>query len=145
MFKRKKMKKTDYTNDNIITIIGEGTNIEGIITASSSARIDGTLKGEAKLYKNLIIGEKGYINGTVSAPNIVVHGKIEGQVKADTLEIKSDGTVIGDINVETLNIESGGVFNGNSVMNAVGESAGVVPQDIDDVDVTSMDNFKSQK
>lgn len=135
------MKKPDNRNDGIITIIGEGTNIEGIISASSSARIDGSLKGEAKLYKKLIIGEKGYINGTVSAPNVIVHGKIEGQIKADTLEIKSDGAVTGDINVGTLSIESGGIFNGNSIMNTAGNTA----DNSDEPGITSVDYFKSHK
>lgn len=135
------MKKPDNRNDGIITIIGEATSIEGIISASSSARIDGSLKGEAKLYKQLIIGEKGYINGTVSAPNVIVHGKIEGQIKADTLEIKSDGTVTGDINVETLSIESGGIFNGNSIMNAAGNAA----DNSDEPRIKSVDDFKSRK
>jgi len=135
------MKKADYKNDEIITIIGEGTNIEGIVTASSSARIDGSLKGEAKLYKNLIIGEKGYINGTVSAPNVVVHGRIEGKIKADILEIKNNGMVTGDINVQTLAIESGGIFNGNSVMKSAGDAIAGTSES-DDSDVTSFDNFK---
>lgn len=135
------MKKPDNRNDGVITIIGEGTNIEGIISASSSARIDGSLKGEAKLYKKLIIGEKGYINGTVSAPNVIVHGKIEGQIKANTLEIKSDGAVTGDINVEALSIESGGIFNGNSIMNTAGNTA----DNSDEPRITSVDYFKSRK
>lgn len=141
MFKRKNMKKSDYKNDEIITIIGEGTSIEGIVTASSSARIDGSLKGEAKLYRNLIIGEKGYINGSVTAPNIVVHGRVEGKIKADMLEIKSNGMVTGDINVQTLAVESGGMFNGNSVMKSSGEAISGADA-LNDEDVTSFDNFK---
>lgn len=145
MFKRKKMKKSEQNNDHIITIIGEGTSIEGMITASSSARIDGSLKGEARLYKNLIIGEKGYINGTVNAPKIVVHGKIEGNVRADILEIKNDGNVTGDINVETLIVESGGIFNGNSVMKGAVDTEELTSEGSGSSDVRSFDNFKSQK
>lgn len=140
------MIKSDGKNDNVITIIGEGTNIEGIISVTSSARVDGTLQGEARLYKSLIIGEKGYINGTVSAPHIIVHGKIEGQVRAETLEIKSNGTVTGDINVGTLVVESGGVFNGNSVMNAMGSSLDNGDEKgVDSSTIQSVNGFKSQK
>ena len=128
--------------EQITTLVGEGASFEGNIT-TSSARIDGSFKGEAKLYGNLIVGEKGHISGDVSSPKVVVYGKIEGKVKANLLEIKETGNLEGDINVQTLTVESGGIFNGSSVMKHTEQpkEAEAGPKS----EVTSFQDFKAQK
>ena len=126
--------------DQITTLVGEGASFEGNIT-TSSARIDGSFKGEAKLYGSLIIGEKGLVLGDVSSPKVVVFGKIEGKVKANNLDIKESGNVEGDIAVQTLTVESGGIFNGNSVM----KQSEHVRDTESKAEVTSFQDFKAQK
>lgn len=139
----KSTKVQDYREDRIITIIGEDTYVEGIITAESSARIDGRLKGEARFYRQLIVGEKGYINGSVTAPVIIVYGRIEGRIEADILEIKSTGAVTGDMTTHKLSVESGGRFNGNSVMeDRVAEDRAALETNTDNSEVTSFQGFK---
>ena len=126
--------------DQITTLVGEGASFEGNIT-TSSARIDGSFKGEAKLYGSLIIGEKGHVQGDVSSPKVVVFGKIEGKVKANNLDIMESGNVEGDITVQTLTVESGGIFNGNSVMKHSEHSKETESK----AEVTSFQDFKAQK
>ena len=126
--------------DQITTLVGEGASFEGNIT-TSSARIDGSFKGEAKLYGSLIIGEKGLVQGDVSSPKVVVFGKIDGKVKANYLDIKESGNVEGDVTVQTLTVESGGIFNGNSVMKHSEPSKETESK----AEVTSFQEFKSQK
>ena len=123
MFKKKKkikkvgeMKNKETTNNQITTLIGEGSEIEGNIFSNTSARIEGSLKGTAKVNQRLIIGEKGHINGDVNANHVVIFGKVEGKVQAETLEIKHSGNIQGDIIIETLLFEQGGLFNGNCTM-----------------------------
>lgn len=126
--------------DQITTLVGEGASFEGNIT-TSSARIDGSFKGEAKLYGSLIIGEKGLVLGDVSSPNVIVYGKIEGKVKANYLDIKESGNVEGDITIQTLTVDSGGTFNGNSIMKHSEHSKETESK----AEVTSFQEFKSQK
>jgi len=126
--------------DQITTLVGEGASFEGNIT-TSSARIDGTFKGEAKLYGSLIVGEKGLVFGDVSSPNVIVFGKIDGKVKANNLDIKESGNVEGDITVQTLTVDSGGTFNGSSVMKHTESSKETESK----AEVTSFQEFKSQK
>ena len=126
--------------DQITTLVGEGASFEGNIT-TSSARIDGTFKGEAKLYGSLIIGEKGHVHGDISSPKVIVYGKVEGKVKANSLEIKETGNIEGDISVQTLTVDSGGIFNGSSIMKH-SEAAKISDSK---AEVTSFEEFKSQK
>ena len=125
--------------DQITTLVGEGASFEGFIT-TSSARIDGSFKGEAKLYGSLIIGEKGLV-GDVSSPKVIVYGKIEGKVKANNLDIKETGIVEGDITVQTLTIDSGGTFNGSSTMKHSDHSK----ESESKAEVASFQEFKLQK
>ena len=126
--------------DQITTLVGEGASFEGKIT-TSSARIDGSFKGEAKLYGTLIIGEKGFVVGDISSPIVIVFGKAEGRIKANVLEIKETGIIEGDITVQTLTVDNGGLFNGSSVMKHSDHVKESEPQ----AEVTSFQKFKSQK
>ena len=126
--------------DQITTLVGEGASFEGNIT-TSSARIDGTFKGEAKLYGSLIVGEKGHVHGDVSSPKVIIYGKVEGKVKANSLEIKETGNIEGDISVQTLTVDSGGIFNGNSLM----KNSDHVRESDASSEVASIQGFKSQK
>jgi len=127
--------------DQITTLVGEGASFEGNIT-TSSARIDGSFKGEAKLYGSLIIGEKGLVLGDVSSPKVIVYGKVEGKVKANLLEIKDTGNIEGDISVQTLTVDSGGTFNGSSSMTKHSEQS---KDSESKSEVASFQDFKSQK
>ena len=139
--KTKEVKSSNGNNkDQITTLVGEGASFEGNIT-TSSARIDGAFKGEAKLYGSLIIGEKGLITGDVSSPKVIVFGKVEGKVRANVLEIKETGNIEGDIEVQALTIENGGILNGSSVMRQ-SEQPKV---DASKSDVASIEDFKAQK
>lgn len=143
MYRRNKKKGTKSNSpDQITTIVAEGSSIEGSIM-TSSARIDGTFKGEAKLYGTLVIGEKGHVDGDIHAPNILIFGKAEGKIRANALEIKNTGIVEGEISVQSLSVESGGIFNGNSIMKK-GDS-NKVSEEPDSAEVASFQEFKSQK
>ena len=138
--KKSKDLKNGSNKDQITTLVGEGASFEGNIT-TSSARIDGTFKGEAKLYGSLIVGEKGLIIGDLSSPKVLVYGKVEGKVRANVLEVKNTGNIEGDIEVQSLIIESGGILNGSSVMK---QTEHVNEEEIKS-DVASIKDFKAQK
>lgn len=105
-----------YMSNDVITLIGEGFLIEGNITSPSSTRLDGTVKGNINGKASLIIGDKGIVAGEVSAVEVIVHGKIEGNVQSDKLVIKSGGVINGDVSSKALIIEDGGVYNGKCIM-----------------------------
>jgi cytoskeletal protein CcmA (bactofilin family) len=64
----------------------------------------------------VIIGPKALITGNISCKSIVIQGKIEGNILAQSyLHIQETGKVEGDITTYKLIIEDGAVFNGASV------------------------------
>jgi cytoskeletal protein CcmA (bactofilin family) len=95
--KNSNKKKTNLNPNEIRTLIGEGCVFEGNIKSPYSTRIDGNVKGKVDGDSNLIIGEKGVIIGEVQALEIIVYGKIEGDVESEKIEIKKGGSIIGDM------------------------------------------------
>ena len=143
--KNKDMNKKS-SSDQITTVVAEGSSIEGTLM-TSSARIDGSFTGEAKLYGTLIIGEKGHVNGSIHAPRVLVYGRSEGKIRANVLEIKQTGNVEGDIVVQALAVENGGIFNGNSSMKKSEHNASEqkTVETTDNSEVASFQAFKENK
>jgi len=105
--------------------LGPGCLFEGNLTVSEGlTRIDGEIIGNIKGNGGLIIGEKGYVKGDLNVENLVVYGKIHGNIKARSLEIKASGRVEGDIQVQELMIEKGAIYNGKCSMGVEGSEAG---------------------
>ncbi len=117
MFGKDKNHKQSASRPNeITTLIGEGCLFEGNITSPSSARIDGHVIGNFKGNGSLIIGEKGVVSGEVKANEVLVYGKVEGNVESQRLEIKKDGIVVGDVLTKFFILEDGGIYNGRCAM-----------------------------
>ena len=108
-------KKLDL-NDNQISIISENFEIEGTIKAKSFVRIDGIVHGDVFVEEGLIMGEKGIINGDISTKEAIIFGTLNGNVKVDSLEIKSTGKVIGEISTQLIQMDPGAKYNGKITM-----------------------------
>ena len=109
-------KKVDSTND-IETIIGRSTAINGQISGSGNIRVDGRVDGGIAVAGDAIIGESGIIVGDIKARSLVVAGTVNGNVEVEgNLSIHATGQLISDVKVRSLNIADGGVFKGQSDM-----------------------------
>ena len=113
MFKKNtKQKSLEISQQEISTIIGEGYTITGEINGAPSIRVEGKIIGNVHVEEGIILGEKGLIEGNVSTRSAIIYGTIEGNVKADQIEIKKTGIVNGDISTDNLEIELGAQYNG---------------------------------
>jgi cytoskeletal protein CcmA (bactofilin family) len=99
-----------------VALIGEGCIFDGDIISPSSTRIDGSVRGKISTNGILVVGEKGIVKGEVKAIEVIVHGKIEGSVESQRLEIKRDSSISGDVFTKSLIIENGGIYNGRCTM-----------------------------
>lgn len=118
------MFKKDNSYPNIESLIAQGVEIKGEINAPGSIRIDGRVEGKLLIKGDLVIGEKGYVKGEVNAENLILAGKIEGNIDArGRLEIKSTGTMSGDACCSVISIEEGAYLDGTSRMNKSKEKA----------------------
>ncbi len=112
---RSNKKETRETGNQLLTIIGRGTEIEGNVTIQSSTRIDGKIKGDIKVREEIVLGPEGVVNGSISAKNASIGGKINGSVKcSDLLTLVHSANFEGDLVSSRLIIEEGAMFNGNS-------------------------------
>lgn len=98
------------------TLIGEGVRVEGNFFIPTPTRVDGVIKGNLTGDSTLVIGEKGWVEGTVTASEVLLLGTIEGNVEAKKLDMKKGSRMIGDILVDDLITEVGCTFNGRCSM-----------------------------
>ncbi|MFS1511283.1 bactofilin family protein [Chengkuizengella sp. SCS-71B] len=115
MFRSTKVNNIDPNKTD--TLIGEGSVLDGNIKSEASIRIDGKIVGDIHCEGDVIIGESGIAISNITARNITVVGKIEGNVETKKLQISSTGKLYGNISTSVLAIEDGGEFEGTSKMN----------------------------
>jgi len=114
-------KETELSSQEVRTILGPGCLFEGNLTITEGlTRIDGEVIGNVKGNGGLIIGENGSVKGDLSVENVVVYGKVYGNIRARSLEIRASGRVEGDIQVQELMIEKGAIYNGKCSMGVEG-------------------------
>jgi cytoskeletal protein CcmA (bactofilin family) len=94
--------------------IGKGLYIKGEISGSESLFIDGKVEGSINLPGNRVtVGRNGQVAASVIAREIVVLGKIRGNVVAsDRVDIRAEGALTGDVAAARISIEDGAFFKG---------------------------------
>jgi cytoskeletal protein CcmA (bactofilin family) len=112
-----------------LACIGASLEIKGRISAEEDLQIDGKVEGPVSVRGHrLTIGRSGQLNAEVSARELVVFGKVSGNVNAaDRVEIKKDGAVIGDIQTTRISIEDGAIFKGRIEIDRPGTKPSSVP------------------
>jgi cytoskeletal protein CcmA (bactofilin family) len=103
---------TTTTSDQ--ATIGKSLVIKGEVTGSESLYIDGRVEGSINLSGNRVtIGRNGVVSANISAREIVVLGKVRGNLTAsDRVDIRSDGSLTGDVVAARISIEDGAFFKG---------------------------------
>ncbi len=105
--------KKEEGNSEASCLIAAGTEIEGQFEARENVRVDGLIVGQVKCAKRLAVGEQGRIEGTVEAGEMVLWGRVEGDVKIKgTLHIRSTGRLLGNIVAMQLIVDEGGRYEG---------------------------------
>ncbi|MCU1287209.1 MAG: hypothetical protein JWO13_3559 [Acidobacteriales bacterium] len=94
--------------------IGKSLVIKGEVSGSESLYIDGRVEGSINLPGNrLTVGRNGVVSANVMAREIVVIGKLKGNVTAsDRVDIRNEGSLTGDVVAQRISIEDGAYFKG---------------------------------
>jgi cytoskeletal protein CcmA (bactofilin family) len=94
--------------------IGKSLVIKGEVTGSESLYIDGRVEGSISLAGNRVtVGRNGVVAANINAREIVVLGKVRGNLTAsDRVDIRSDGSLTGDVVASRISIEDGAYFKG---------------------------------
>ncbi len=96
------------------THIGKSISLKGTITGSEDLYVDGKIEGSIDLGKNSVtIGLNGQVQADVSAREVIILGKLSGNVTAtDRVEIRAQGALTGDVTAARISIEDGAFFKG---------------------------------
>ena len=100
------------------TLIGKQTEIQGDVRFSGGLHVDGKIKGKviaepgAKA-ASLSISESGYVEGDVRVPNIVLNGRVSGDVYAsEKIHLAAKARVAGNVYYKVIQMEAGAEING---------------------------------
>jgi cytoskeletal protein CcmA (bactofilin family) len=101
-----------------------GSKIVGKIFADSDFRIDGEVEGTITCNGKVIIGQSGFLKGSISCINAEVIGKVDGDIiVAETLSLRSTAIIKGDVKTRVLMVEPNAVFNGTCSMKDTGTNS----------------------
>jgi len=105
--------------------IGKSLVIKGEVSGSESLYIDGRVEGSINLPGNRVtVGRNGVVNANVTAREIVVTGKVRGNLTAsDRVDIRNEGSLTGDVVAQRISIEDGAFFKGGIDIRKPGQSA----------------------
>jgi len=96
------------------TFIGPNVTIAGTITGSEPLVVEGTVRGNVNLTADLRAGMKARIEATVHARNVLVEGKLMGDISADErVELVATATVDGNIKAPKIIVAEGAKFRGS--------------------------------
>jgi cytoskeletal protein CcmA (bactofilin family) len=107
--------RTSIVNSQEQATIGKSLVIKGEVTGSESLYIDGRVEGAINLPGNRVtIGRNGQVQANVNAKEIVILGKVKGNLTAsDRVDIRNEGSLAGDVVCQRISIEDGAYFKGS--------------------------------
>lgn len=99
----------------VVTIISQGTEIEGIVRVNSDVRIDGIVTGDVHSEKKVVVGGAGKIIGNIYCHVLELSGIVEGNVFGkEAVKMNGTASLKGDLNAPKFSIEMGAKFVGRS-------------------------------
>lgn len=118
----------DFRSD--VAHIGKSVLIKGELSGSEDLYVDGEVEGNIELRDHSItIGPHGRVRAHVNAREIIIHGKVEGNVRAtERVELKRSAVLAGDIATQRIIIEDGAFFKGSIDIQKEKEAPKVEPK-----------------
>jgi cytoskeletal protein CcmA (bactofilin family) len=95
--------------------IGKAVLIKGELSGSEDLYLDGEVEGTIELHQNcLTIGPNARIRAHVNAREVVIHGKVDGDIHGtERVELKRSAVLVGDIQTKRVAVEDGAYFKGS--------------------------------
>ncbi|VAX10335.1 Integral membrane protein CcmA involved in cell shape determination [hydrothermal vent metagenome] len=114
------MKKKPKQTAQIDSLIGQNTEIHGDVLFSGGLHVDGVVKGSVVAEQGndslLTLSERGTIEGEVKVPNVVINGKVIGDVYALAhIELAAEARINGNVYYSLIEMAMGAEVNGNLV------------------------------
>ena len=115
-------KRSPVFGEQVETIIGRDTKVQGSVVAGGTLRVDGQVDGEIVAKGDIVVGETGSVKAQIKGRSATIAGVVHGNVEVtDKLELASSAKLYGDIKTGILIIGEGAVFKGACEMRQGGE------------------------
>src|ERR1700691_2144356 len=97
-----------------VATIGKSVVVKGELSGSEDLVIDGEVEGSISLQgQTLTIGPNGRVRANVEARNVIVHGRLNGDIHAtERVELRKTSSLAGDIATARISIDDGAFFKG---------------------------------
>lgn len=110
-------KKTGKPQNQIDSLIGANTLIEGNITFSGGLRVDGHVKGNIIATNDrpstLVLSDQAAVEGVIQVSHAIISGAVTGTIQAsEYVELQAKAKVSGDIQYKSLEIHVGASVDG---------------------------------
>ena len=94
-----------------------GGSIEGDLSALSAEFVGGSVKGNVTISERVVVDEETVIEGDIKAKDIVISGKVVGEIKAEnSVRLTSSAVIKGDLFAASISIETGAKVEGKFVV-----------------------------
>lgn len=104
---------------NQSSLIGNTLLIKGEVFSDDEILIEGRIQGKINVKNRLIVGKNGNVEADIEAREVVIRGKVTGNVKGgQRVEIVPAGILHGNINSPRVVIADSGIFEGNIEMHS---------------------------
>ncbi len=100
---------TERKSKELATLVGRDVRLEGLLRATSPARIEGSFRGEVKSDSTVVVGPDGRIDGILQARELVVMGRASGEFRVNGMvTVKQGGILKGTVSCTSLAVDEGG-------------------------------------
>jgi len=113
-------KKKKFSSAKIDTLVGKNTVITGDLVFKGGLHVDGKIIGNVIAEEGsmavMILSENGSIEGEVKVPNMVLNGKIVGDVfGSNRVELASKSRINGSVYYNLIEVAIGAEVNGGLI------------------------------
>ena len=110
----------DSRPPHIDTLIGKGVRVEGDIDFLGGMHLDGAIAGNVRSNAapgaTLSVSETGSIEGSVEAPNVILQGRVRGDIRAaERVVLGATARVEGDVYYGVIEMTLGAQIMGKLV------------------------------
>ena len=112
------MFNSDSVTGDLNGFLDAGSHMTGELRFEDTFRVDGKLTGKVISKGELVVGERGEIDGELNVGIVFVSGTVRGKVQAGIkVEVTAGGHLLADVETPALVIEDGAYFEGQCTMN----------------------------
>lgn len=113
----RKNKQKKSSAEKGVTLIASNTEVSGDVHFVNQLYINGHVKGnitaDAGTDATVIVSEEGSVAGEIRVPNVVVNGRVEGNVYAtNRMELARNAEVKGNVYYKLIEMQLGAMVDG---------------------------------